>query len=111
MQQEKEQEIIGQYWQEFSRRPSTPVASQGQPGDVARAREAADRRARMLKDLDYLTKNPIGAGVYGIQRQRGDTHERSMKIGRGVQNIVDIAGGAGRAGKARYEMNQRVRTR
>ncbi len=72
--------------------PKAPVASQGEKGDMERAKEQSAYRANILKDLEWAATNPIGSGTYGISRAKGNSHSKAMVDGKLAQGAFNIAG-------------------
>jgi hypothetical protein len=48
------------------------------------------RRAAMLDELDWMTRNTIGAGAYGVNRAQGLSHEEAMQRAVAAQNTFDV---------------------
>lgn len=51
-----------------------------------------ERRRKMLAEIEWMSKNTIGAGVYGMQREAGRSHEDAMARAKETQQIFDMAG-------------------
>lgn len=119
-QYQHELRIIQQYWRSVSagktRLPDS--ASQGRDTSKAdkklfsklpanaqalcrkqRCRTDEIQRYLMLKDLQWLNQSTVGAGFYGVQRQRGVGHSRAMDEAKVVQFAFDTLGEAAKVPK------------
>lgn len=106
----REREILRAHWDEIARyNKKGPVAMQGRPGNYITYEQYIARQKKVLDDLDFLTKNPIGAGFYGIQRQAGRGHDDAMDRARDTQRIFNVFAGAASGEAARYKMESQVR--
>jgi hypothetical protein len=110
MQRLHQDTVIMQYYRDLDPnkqlQKGMPTVSQGKPGDIERAIAAEARRARMLQDLEWMTKNPIGAGSYGFGRQIGNDHDTAIAGARVAQGTFDIVTGPGNAHRI-YDRNVR----
>ncbi|QEF99773.1 hypothetical protein Mal15_38400 [Stieleria maiorica] len=71
-----------------------------------------ERRRKMLAEIEWMSKNTIGAGIYGLQREAGRSHDDAMARAKETQQIFDMAGsGVADPAAARESNSTRHNTR
>lgn len=50
-----------------------------------------EQRRKLLKEIAWMSKNTIGAGIYGIHREAGGSHADAMARAKDTQSVFDLA--------------------
>jgi hypothetical protein len=107
VQRREEEKVMNRYFAEHPedayldprKQSGSPQASLPEADDIfdPTLEEIEARRVRWLQELDWMTKNTIGAGAYGVARGLGDDHNVAMAKARRAQSLFDLGAAAATA--------------
>jgi len=93
----QEIEIVDRYWADKGGRREWEARRQSQPDSMGAGDpnfKYSDKPTKTpgqskLEQLAWMTKNPLGSGKYGIERQRGAPHDLAFQRAKELQAVVD----------------------